>query len=391
VNAGGESLLQPVDIATCNAQDTAGCRVEAPSVARHEFFPVVDAATHTIYAGNIRLAQIDVFDADTCRAGHLGGCSPVAEIPSVGPQANLDGIDDATHTLYAGNVVTDLSFDPGDTISVIDTAHCNASDTSGCNAPAPQITVGPFPGAPVLNSVTHTLYDEYGNTANRLAVIDTSHCNAQDSSGCGRHPAAIAVPPSGGLTAVSEETDTIYQPIIGSGAVAVIDGATCNGSDHSGCGHIAAFVQVGSAPDGVVVNDATNTAYVGNGVFDDTPGSVSIINTHACNGVHPSGCARHWPAVAVGREPQQLALDAATGDVYVADYGSAAVSVIDGNSCNANTANGCPNPAPTIATSGGPGTLAVDPQTDTVFTDDGIGGVVCCGGTETFGVFKGTP
>jgi DNA-binding beta-propeller fold protein YncE len=391
VNAGGESLLQPVDISGCNAQDTAACRVEAPHVAQEEFFPVVDAASHTIYAGNLRLSQIDVFNADTCRAGDLAGCSPVAEIPSVGPQANLDAIDDATHTLYAGNVVTGLSFDPGDTISVINIAHCNATDTSGCDAPGPQITVGLFPGAPALNPVTQTLYDEYGFAENRLAVIDTRHCNAQDSSGCARHPAAIAVPPGANLTAVSAQTDTIYQPIIDSGTVAVIDGATCDGSDHSGCGHIAAFIKVGSAPNGVVVNDAANTAYVGNGAFDDTPGSVSIINTHACNGAHPSGCARHWPTVTVGRQPQQLSLDAATGDVYVADSGSASVSVINGNACNANTTSGCANPAPSIATYGGPGTLAVDPQTDTVFTDESIGGPICCGGTETLGVFDGMP
>jgi DNA-binding beta-propeller fold protein YncE len=390
-NAGGESLLQPVDIGACNAQDTAGCRVEAPHVGQQEFFPVVDAATHTMYAGNLRLAQIDVFNANTCRAGDLAGCSPVAEIPSVGPQANLDALDDATHTLYAGNVVTGLSFDPGDTISVIDIAHCNASDTSGCNAPAPAITVGLFPGAPALNPVTHTLYDEVGNSENRLAVIDTRHCNAQDASGCGQHPAEIAVPPGSNLTAVSVETDTVYQPSFDTNTVAVINGATCNGFDHSGCGHIAAYVKAGTAPDGVLVNDATSTVYVGNGVLNDTPGSVSIINTHTCNGSHPSGCARHWPAVAVGRQPQLMALDATTGDVYVADTGGAAVSVIDGNSCNASTTSGCGNPAPTIATYGGPGTLAVDPQTDTVYTDESIGGPICCGGTETLGVFNGTP
>ncbi len=391
VNAGGESLLQPVDISTCNAQDTSGCRVEAPNVPQHEFLPVLDAETHTIYAGNGNLAQIDVFNANNCTAAHLSGCVPVAEIPSVGPQANLDAIDDTTHTLYAGNVVTDLSSDPGTTISVIDIAHCNATDTSGCNAPAPTVTVGPFPGAPALNAVTHTLYDEYGNTENRLAVINTSHCNAQDSSGCAQHPASIAVPPGSNFTAVSEETDTVYQPSINADTVAVIDGATCNGWDHSGCGHIAAFVKVGTGPDGVVVNDATNTAYVGNGASNDTPGSVSIINTHACNGADPSGCARHWPTVTIGRAPQQLVQDTRTGDVYIADAGSAAVSVIDGNSCNANTTSGCTNPATMIATSGGPGSLAVDPQTNTVLTDESIGYTICCGGTDTLGVLRGAP
>jgi DNA-binding beta-propeller fold protein YncE len=391
VNAGGESLLQPVDIRTCNAQDTSACRVEAPHVPGHEFLPVLDAETHTIYAGNSDLAQIDVFNANTCTAAHLSGCAPVAEIPSVGPQANVNAIDDTTHTLYAGNVITDLSFDPGTTISVINIAHCNATDTSGCKQTAPQVTVGPFPGSPVLNPATHTLYDEYGNTENRLAVIDTRHCNSQDSTGCAQHPASIAVPPGSNITAVSAATDTVYQPSINTDTVAVINGATCNGTDHTGCAQIAAFVKVGTGPDGVVVNDATNTVYVGNGAGNDTPGSVSIINTHTCNGDHPTGCARHWPTVAVGRNPQLLALDTRTGDVYIPDTGTAAVSVIHGNTCNANTTSGCTKPAPTIATSGGPGSLAVDAQTDTVFADETIGAPICCGGTETLGVLRAAP
>ena len=41
------------------------------------------------------------------------------------PQANLNAIDERTHTLYAA--------DPyGNTISVINTATCNATDTTGC-------------------------------------------------------------------------------------------------------------------------------------------------------------------------------------------------------------------------------------------------------------------
>ena len=42
----------------------------------------------------------------------------------------------------------------------------------------------------------------------------------------------------------------------------MINGATCNGTDHSGCGHLAATVKTGLGPFGVTVNDRTHTVYV---------------------------------------------------------------------------------------------------------------------------------
>ena len=392
VSAGGASLLEPESIAICNAQDTSGCRIEAPRVVQHEFSPVVDTPTHTLYAGNLRLAQIDVIDADTCRAGDLDGCAPVAEIPSLGAQARLGAIDDTTHTLYAGNW-TPLAPNPGTTISVINIAHCNATDTSDCTAPAAQITVGPVPGTPVLNPVTHTLYDTYGAIENGFAVIDTRHCNGQDSSGCDATPVTMPIPAGSNLTALSVATDTIYQPSYGpaQGAISVINGATCNATDHSGCGQIAATFSVGPEPYGVAVNDKTHSFYVATGVFGDMPGSVSIINTRTCNATHPSSCARHWPAITIGRTPWYIGLNSASDYLYISDFGSAAVSVIDGNRCNARTTNHCPKTAPMIATEGGPDTLTVDPQNNTVYTNEDIGHPIIATGFETFGVFAGTP
>ena len=388
VNAGGQSLLEPVSVAGCSAQATATCRSEVGHVARNEFFPVVDAATHTLYAGDTLLPQIDVFDTHICTPAHLAACTPVAEIPSSGPQANLDAIDDTTHTLYAGDVLKTLApIVLGDTVSVINIAHCTATDTTGCNDPQATVKVHEFPGPPVLDPVTHTLYLEEGPDEDAVAVIDTRHCNALDSSGCGATPARIPVPANSNWVDVSVATDTVYVSSTTSDAVAVIDGASCNGSDHSGCGHVAGSAPAGFNANGVLADDATHTVYVANGSFGDGRGTLSMIDTRLCNGTAPAGCARTWPQVAVGRGPQQVVLDHTTGQVVVADSNTAQVSILNGSTCNAVSPGTCAVPIPAVDTAGGPQTLAVDPSSGDVYADTGIGFLVCCGGTESMSVF----
>ena len=78
---GGQSFLQAVSIRHCNAIDSSGCRLEAPSVSDPEFLTVVDQATNTIYAGNSNLPQIDVFNAQDvqgrrCERLRAGGGDP---------------------------------------------------------------------------------------------------------------------------------------------------------------------------------------------------------------------------------------------------------------------------------------------------------------------------
>ena len=82
--------------------------------------------------------------------------------------------------------------------------------------------------------------------------------------------------------------------------VSVINGATCNGTNHSGCGHLAATVKVGFGPFGVAVNDRTHTVYVANNADGDSPGTVSVINGATCNGTNTTGCHRRFPTMATG-------------------------------------------------------------------------------------------
>ena len=382
VTAGGESLLQPANITGCSAVDTITCRAVKPTVPQPLFFPVVDSTTHTIYAGDMFLPQIDVLNSDTCQPAHLSGCALVAKIPMPDPQANLNAIDETTHTLYAA--------DPfGDTISVINTATCNGTDTAGCGKGTPKITTGFSPGPPLLDTATHTLYTTYGSPPNvfadQLGVINAATCNSKHTSGCGDSPFSVPIPGQAFLYALSQATNTLYAPSTSNGTVSVIKTARCNAKDHSGCG-LAANVRVGSAPSAVAVNDSTHTVYVGNGVSADTPGTVSIIDTKTCNGADTTGCTRTWPTVDVGRGPNTIEISSQTGVVYVSDSASATISTFDGHGCNAQTTRHCPHPAATVPIAGAPSTLAIDEQTNTIFASTGIGV-----GSASLSVFTGAP
>jgi DNA-binding beta-propeller fold protein YncE len=127
------------------------------------------------------------------------------------------------------------------------------------------------------------------------------------SVGCGQTPAVIKVKPGAQFLAVSTKTDTVYAPNdgipfmgIAGHTVEVINGATCNGTNHTGCGHLAAAANVGAFPIGAVVDDRTDTLYVANNENSNAPGTLSVINTATCNGMRAAAAMK--PA-APGRLP----------------------------------------------------------------------------------------
>lgn len=377
VNVGGSDVLAVVDLRRCDAVDTSACRVDAPSVTDREYLAAVDPATETIYASNANLPQIDVLNGASCDTKHLSGCPPVAKIPIGEPRAAVGAVDDLTHTLYASGASS---------VSVINTAICNAEITTGCPTRPATIPIGASPGIPTLNTATQTLYVAFGKTGSKLAAINASTCNAQTTTGCGQAPGIVNVGAGTNQIAVSPATNTIYAPAAGpnySGdTISVINGASCDATDLSGCGRPAATVKVGAGPDGVAVNDLTHTVYIANNADGDTPGTVSVINETTCNAVNTSGCSSLVATVAVGRAPLLAAIDTTTDQIYVTDYASAAVSIIDGSTCNAEITTGCPRPAALQAVGSEPYGLTVNDSTDTVyaFTTLGLGATSIFGG-----------
>jgi DNA-binding beta-propeller fold protein YncE len=367
VNVGGRDVMSVVSVSHCNATDTTGCRTEAPSVPAHEATISADPATGTIYASNTSRPQIDVLNAATCHTGNLTGCAPVAEIPVGHPMANVSAVDAATRTLYAADPTAG-------TVAAINAAACNAATTTGCAQHPPVIKIGASPNTPVINPATRTLYVSYGSNANQVAVVNTATCNATRTSGCRQTPAVVKVGTGTAVLAVSTATNTIYAPNSGTSfsghTMSVINGATCNGSKHSGCSRLAATVTVGSGPFGVAVNDRTHTVYVVNNAFGDSPGTVSVINGATCNGTVTGGCGQRFPIMATGIAPQLAAIDAATGTIYVTDFGSAGVTVLNGSHCNATVTSGCGAPPREEAVGSEPIGLAIYPHAGTVYVID---------------------
>jgi YVTN family beta-propeller protein len=371
VNAGGVNYLSLVSVRGCTATAQTTCRVEAPHVARPEFSASLDPATDTLYESNTVRPDIDVVNGATCNTRDRSGCAPVAEIPVRDPDDLMGAIDQATDTLYAAD-------QNSDTVLVIDTATCNARHTAGCAASPPTITVGADPGPPIVNQATGTLYVAFSSSAtqddrDRVAVVNAAACNAGDISGCGQTPGVVDVAAGTSILGLSVATDTIYAADSGistfdGDTVSVIDGATCNRSERAGCGHLAAIVKVGLGPYGVAVDDLTHTVYVADNFDGDAPGRVSVINGATCNGSDTTGCARLVATVGVGQSPLLAVVDTRTDVVYVGDYTSAGLSVLDGARCNASVTVGCRAEAPEDAVGSQPFGLALDQTANTIYT-----------------------
>ena len=127
--------------------------------------------------------------------------------------------------------------------------------------------------------------------------------------------------------AFDRATDTVYVANQGDNTVSVVDARHCNSLDTSGCAQTPATAPTGAGPFAIAIDDATHTVYVAN----QNDGTVSVIDAATCNGQNQSGCADAGPTIAAGPTPFGIAVDRRTDTVYVTDLGDDAgtVSVID--------------------------------------------------------------
>jgi DNA-binding beta-propeller fold protein YncE len=95
--------------------------------------------------------------------------------------------------------------------------------------------------------------------------------------------------------------------------------------------------------------------------------TVSVINGAACNATRTAGCSHRFPTMATGRSPLLAAADTATGLVYVTDFSSAGVTVLDGPRCNASVTSGCGGPLREQPVGSQPFGLAINPTVGTVY------------------------
>jgi len=369
----GQELVAMVNTATCNGTTTSGCG-HTPLAAPAGGFPLsvlVDSQKHTVYVGE-EGGRLALLDARGCNAAHTAGCPRILPSVTVGDHAFGMGVDQLTHTLYVEN--TDEN-----TVSVVDTAACNAEVTSGCQAIAPTVAVGQQPQYVAVDEATDTVY--VANYADgTVSVIDGRTCNASLHSGCSRIPPVVMVGVGAEGVAVDEATDTIYVTVDGAAGlgntVSVIDGAVCNATVTSGCNRTPAEVTLGGSEGGdspgePAVDEATDTVYVPITGSDGLGNTVSVINGAACNAVVTSGCGQVPKNITVGSGAYAAAVDESTDTVYDTNFNDDTVSVIDGASCNGAVSSGCDQIPPTVTVGALPEGLALDSATDTVYVADG--------------------
>ena len=373
----GDGTVSVINTATCNTTDRSGCGQRPTTISFGAVQPsglLLDPNTHTLYVANLGTSlagpgepdTIAVLNTATCNATHAGGCiSPAASI-TVGLASDNNNValalDRASRTLYVAN-------DIDNTISVVDIADCSAAVTSGCHQHAvTSPVVGGYTLALVAAPASRTLYEvEDGN--NTVDLLDIATCNATRSTGCDHHAGTFRGGVNTNFAALDTTHGTLYvssSPPNRAGDVSLIDAVRCTARDQSGCPTIPPAFAVGSVPDAIAVNDATHTAYIAN----SADGTVSVVDTHVCAATTVALCRHPRATIAVGNTPAGIGIDTASDTVYVTNYGSNTLSVIDGARCNARTTSDCGTPPPVVATGSGPLNVALDPGTHTAYVVD---------------------
>ena len=108
-----------------------------------------------------------------------------------------------------------------------------------------------------------------------------------------------------------------------------------------------------------------------NNANGDSPSTVSVINSLTCNATTTTGCSGPFPTAATGNSPLLIAADTRSGDLYVTNFSSASVTILNGTRCNAARTSGCSRATREQAVGSGPSGLTVNPRTRTVYIANG--------------------
>ncbi len=369
---GQGNAVSVIDTATCNAQLSMGCAKPVATVhlgrqpvvepGQSGAFPTgidLDLATDTVYTSNAGSDTVSVINGALCNAAVTTGCAQSPPTVTVGLNPVDIRVDQATNTVYVANNGNNGT---GDTVSVIDGKICNGKDTSGCSQAPQSVTIGYGPSGVAVDPVTDTVYAATVNGANPTVlsdhyqtvwVINGATCNAMVSSGCGQRPPSVragdgSIDYNTGL-AVDEANHTLYVVNYADVTLSMIDMATCQATVSTGCDHkpkvvIAAWANaadgfIAPTPDGIGLDTSAHTIYVAN----LNTNNVSLIDASSCSATTSAGCARlrSYSLPAGGSPGGDMALDQATGTLYVANSSSNNVSVLNAATCNAISSVGC--------------------------------------------------
>jgi DNA-binding beta-propeller fold protein YncE len=281
--SGSTGTVSVINARTCNATNLAGCgstsTLQVPGGNPDDI--AVDSATDTIYVATTTATGpnlISVFDGATCNATDTTGCQQTPPTLQVGDSGGGQfdsalniAVDKVTNTIYATNTVKNTVPFMGNSVYVINGATCDAANTTGCGQTPATITIAPNPpigsnpGAIAVDQATNTVYTSNIADAEHpgtVSVINGAICNGQNTSGCGQTPGTVEVGFGAEDVAIDRTTHKVYVTNIEDASVSVIDGATCNGSNITGCNQTPPKLAVGDYPGAIAVDPAIGTGYV---------------------------------------------------------------------------------------------------------------------------------
>ncbi len=384
-----DGSVSMINTATCNAMNTTGCN-QTPTTMVNGDQITLDSSTHSIYIGDANDQAASVFNGATCNSTNQSGCSQATTFAlPYGPL--LSAVDSATRTLYVpmASGTDTLGF-----VGLIDTSACNATVRSGCGVGSPHlVNVGSLPFQVLIDPATRTAYVESEESAS-ISVLNTATCNAHNYSGCPRVAPALAtgINPTINI-ALNPQTHTLYSQSEDSNSLWVFDTNRCNAMHTSGCTEFAPTTIVGAAPVQVVDNPVTRTLYGTN----QTDNTVSVIDTTVCNQHHLTGCNQTWPTIPLGNTPRYLGINTITNTIYVSNRDDGTLSVINGATCNRSNISSCSQAQPITHVGNTPQQIAVDESTNRIYVENQSDGTVSvidgshCKGTDVSGCNQAWP
>ena len=370
-NAGGNTV-SVIDARHCQAMDVSRCKGPWPTITVGNLPSTIaiDQATDTVYVADTGASTVSVFNGATCNALDTSGCGQTPTTVPVGLQPIGIFADPANHTVYIPN------FDNGQgastTVSMLNSATCNAAHLAGCPAqPPPTVNVGAAPNDVDVNQATHTVYVTTIGARNGWSVFDADTCNATIRTGCGKIGRLPGDPAGPNAGQVDPANDTLYTANYDN-TISAFDLRHCDASDLAGCATQTPGTVKPFPPSNVehalwlAVDVPLHSVYV---AFqrDD---ALIVVDTDACNGRDPAGCGTlHPPAARTGAQPESVVLDQQTQTLYTANQTDSDISVIDASRCNAEITSGCRQAPPSVPIPAAG--ITTDPAADTLYATTG--------------------
>ncbi len=238
-------------------QGSEGCNINGKISASTGSNPVaqaVDPSTSTLYVANKGANTVSVISEGSANSPASFVNAATAHT-GTGPDAVV--LDAPDGKVFVAN--TD------GTLTVIPTATCNQSTTSGCSSTT-QISIGHLVAPAALAVSGNTLY--VGNGDGTVAVYNatTNQFVTTVSLLSGSTPTALAVDNTNGFVYVADGANN---------RVEYVGATTCNATTTSGCSSTPSTVTVGNDPVALAVADTPGDLYVANA---GSGGGISVIS-----------------------------------------------------------------------------------------------------------------